>query len=202
MVTGGGWVAGECKRKCKGCQDRYTCRHARGLHLHFALPVTLYHDAARQWPRTVWTASPRSASCLRRQKTHRRLIPVIVMSSLTGIPTGGAVESADQSMEFASARSSAMSSMLTGLVRGWLVDVFSVAAREMSSSWRGIWAWRTAVYETASSVRRYARARRGMSCSCAEIRNLPGALSLWAFQPALSIPWPRTRLKKFRPFNP
>jgi hypothetical protein len=63
-------VLGECKRKCKDCQCRYTCRHARGLHLHFARPVTLRHDAARQCPRIVWTASPRSESCLRRQKTH------------------------------------------------------------------------------------------------------------------------------------
>src|ERR1039458_115070 len=37
-----------------------------------------------------------------------------------------------------------------------------------------------------------------MSCSGAEIRNLPGALSLWACQPAVSMPWPRTRSTSLR----
>ena len=134
VVAGSSWLSGERKCKCNDCQCCYTCRHARGLHLHFALLVTLCHDAARQWPRTVWTASPRSASCLSRQKTHRRLIPVIVMSSLTGIPSGGAAESAVQSMEFASVRSSPTSSMLAGTVRGWSAYVLSVAARDTLSS--------------------------------------------------------------------
>ena len=66
----------------------------------------------------------------------------------------GAVESAAQSMEFASRRSSEISSVSAGMVRASSVYVVSVAARDMSSSWRGICAWRAAVYATASSVTR------------------------------------------------
>ena len=38
----------------------------------------------------------------------------------------------------------------------------------------------------------------GVSCSGAEMRNLPGALRVWACHPAASMPWPRMRSTSLR----